>query len=133
MSRRRNDDGDSFRVRPNAPRNRGQSYINRVLKEANRAGSRARKGSGRPGARLGRGHVAARFAGQSLAPNARRVTIKTRLVNLSKAGARSTSTHLRYIEREGVGRDGESGRAYSALSDDADLAAVAATVSGISA
>jgi len=122
MSRRRNDDGDSFRLSPSAPRNRGQSYINRVLKEANKVGSRTRKGSGRPGARLGRGHVAARFAGQSLSANARRVTIKTRLVNLSKAGTRSTSIHLRYIEREGVGRDGQQGRAYSALSDDADLA-----------
>lgn len=122
MSRRRNEDGDSFRVRPSAPRNRGQTFINRVLRQASKAGSRTRKGGGRPGARLGRGHVAGRFAGQSLAPNARRVTIKTRLVNLSKAGARSTITHLRYIEREGVGRDGEQGRAYSTLSDDADLA-----------
>ena len=122
MSRRRNEDGDSFRVRPNAPRNRGQTFINRVLRQASKSGSRTRKGGARPGARLGRGHVAARFAGQSLAPNARRVTIKTRLVNLSKAGKRSTITHLRYIEREGVGRDGEPGRAYSTLSDDAYLA-----------
>jgi len=122
MSRRRNDEGEQFKVRPNAPKNRGQTFINSVIRQANKAGSRARKGGGRPGARLGRGHVAARFAGQSLAPNARRVTIKTRLVNLSKAGKRSTITHLRYIEREGVGRDGQQGRAYSALSDDADLA-----------
>ena len=122
MSRRRNDEGEQFNIRPNAPRNRGQTFINSVIKQANKAGSRVRKGGGRPGARLGRGHVAARFAGQSLAPNARRVTIKTRLVNLSKAGARSTITHLRYIEREGVGRDGEQGRAYSAMSEDADLA-----------
>ncbi|TNE82550.1 MAG: DUF3363 domain-containing protein [Gammaproteobacteria bacterium] len=122
MSRRRNDEGEQFKVRPNAPKNRGQTFINSVIRQANKAGSRARKGGGRPGARLGRGHVAARFAGQSLAPNARRVAIKTRLVNLSKAGKRSTITHLRYIEREGVGRDGQQGRAYSALSDDADLA-----------
>ena len=122
MSRRRNDEGEQFKVRPNAPKNRGQTFINSVIKQASKAGSRARKGGGRPGARLGRGHVAARFAGQSLAPNARRVTIKTRLVNLSKAGKRSTITHLRYIEREGVGRDGQQGRAYSALSDDTDLA-----------
>jgi type IV secretory pathway VirD2 relaxase len=122
MSRRRNDEGEQFKVSPNAPKNRGQTFITSVIRQANKAGSRARKAGGRPGARLGRGHVAARFAGQSLAPNARRVTIKTRLVNLSKAGKRSTITHLRYIEREGVGRDGQQGRAYSALSDDADLA-----------
>ena len=122
MSRRCNDESEQFKVRPNAPKNRGQTFINSVIKQANKAGSRARKAGGRPGARLGRGHVAARFAGQSLAPSARRVTIKTRLVNLSKAGKRSTITHLRYIEREGVGRDGQQGGAYSALSDDADLA-----------
>ena len=122
MSRRRNDEGEQFKVRPNAPKNRGQTFITSVIRQASKAGSRARKGGGRPGARLGRGHVAARFAGQSLAPNARRVTIKTRLVNLSKAGKRSTITHLRYIEREGVGRDGQQGRAYSALNDDTDLA-----------
>ena len=122
MSRRRSDEGERFRPRPSAPKNRGQPFINSVIRQANKAGAKSRKGGNRPGARLGRGHVAARFAGQSLAPNARRVTIKTRLVNLSKAGKRSTITHLRYIEREGVGRDGEPGRAYSALSDDADLA-----------
>lgn len=122
MNRRRNDEGERFRLRPSAPKNRGEPFINSVIRQANKAGARARKGSNRPGARLGRGHVAARFAGQSLAPNARRVTIKTRLVNLSKAGKRSVITHLRYIEREGVGRDGQQGRSYSALSDDADLA-----------
>jgi len=123
MSRRRNDDAERFRVRPGKPRDRGQPFITRVLKEAGKAGARARKGGARPGARLGRGHVAARFAGQALAFNARRVTIKTRLVNLAKAGARSTITHLRYIEREGVGRDGEPGRAYGPAIDDADLSA----------
>jgi len=51
------------------------------------------------------------------------VTIKTRLVNLKQAGMRSTSTHLRYIEREGVGRTGEPGQAYSSTKDTADLPA----------
>src|SRR3546814_18264335 len=46
-----------------------------------------------------------------------------RLVYLKQAGTRSTITHLRYIEREGVGRDGEPGQAYSTTTDDADLAA----------
>jgi len=72
---------------------------------------------------LGRGHVAARFTGASLTAGSRRVTIKTRLVHLAKAGARSTATHLRYIEREGVGREGEPGKAYGPTTNDADLAA----------
>jgi len=123
MSRHPSDDADRFRARPGAPKDRGQPFINRVLKQASKAGGSGRKGGGRPGSCLGRGHVAARFAGQSLAPNPRRVTIKTRLVNLAKAGPRSTITHLRYIEREGVGRDGELGQAYGPMTDDADLAA----------
>jgi type IV secretory pathway VirD2 relaxase len=99
-----------------------------VLTEVSKAGGKslnksARKLSGRPGARLGRGHTAARFTGHSLQPGSRRVTIKTRLVNLKQAGARSTSTHLRYIEREGVGRTGEPSQAYGASTDKADLAA----------
>lgn len=122
MSRRSGDDADHFRIRPGTPKDRTQPFINRVLKQASKAGAKTGKAGHRPGARLGRGHVAARFAGQSLAANARRVTIKTRLVNLAKAGPRSTVTHLRYIEREGVGRDGEPGQAYSAMTDDAELA-----------
>jgi type IV secretory pathway VirD2 relaxase len=44
-------------------------------------------------------------------------------VNLKQAGARSTTTHLRYIERDGVGRDGEPGQVYGSTTDNADLVA----------
>jgi len=117
-------DDDRFRVRPSAPRNRQQKFVSQVLKEVSKAGGKAvRKSGARPGARLGRGHVAASFTGRSAQPGSRRVTIKTRLVNLKQAGARSTTTHLRYIEREGVGRDGELGQAYGSTTDNADLVA----------
>ena len=62
------------------------------------------------GSRLGRGHTAARFAGAKLTPMSRRVTIKTLLVNQRKASPQSLAKHLRYIERDGVGRDGEPGQ-----------------------
>ena len=113
-------DDDHFRVRPGAPKQRGDAFINKVLRETSKAGAKANQAGKRPGARLGRGHVAARFGTSAQALNARRVTIKTRLVNLSKSGLRSTATHLRYIEREGVGRQGEAGHAYGPLTDDAD-------------
>ncbi|TAM59222.1 MAG: DUF3363 domain-containing protein [Rhodanobacter sp.] len=117
-------DEDRFRVRPGAPKNRQQKFVSQVLKEVSKAGGKSvRKSGARPGARLGRGHVAARFTGRSLSPHARRVTIKTRLVNLRQAGPRSTITHLRYIEREGVGREGEPGEAYGPTTDNADLEA----------
>ncbi|WP_133648537.1 relaxase/mobilization nuclease domain-containing protein [Paraburkholderia flava] len=120
-------DDDRFRVRPGAPKQRGDAFINEVLRQTSKAGSRLGKAAGkvgqRPGSRLGRGHVAARFAGRELRPNARRVTIKARLVNLAQAGPRSTAAHLRYIEREGVDRQGGPGHAYGPTTDGADLEA----------
>lgn len=115
-------DDDRFRMRPGAPKNRQQKFVSQVLKEVSKAGGKSvRKSGARPGARLGRGHVAARFTGHTAQPGSRRVAIKTRLVNLKQAGSRSTTTHLRYIEREGVGRDGEPGQAYGPTTDSADL------------
>lgn len=126
-NRTKQSDGDRFHVRPGTPKQRGDAFINKVLRQTNKAGARLGNTVGkvghRPGSRLGRGHVAARFAGASLAPNARRVTIKARLVNLSKAGPRSTVAHLRYIEREGVDRQGGPGQAYGPTTDAADTAA----------
>jgi type IV secretory pathway VirD2 relaxase len=51
----------------------------------------------------------------------RRVTIKTLLVNQRQASPQSLAKHLRYIERDGVGRDGEPGQAYGPQTDAADL------------
>ena len=125
MSRRGNLDGeDSFRVRPGAPKQRGQAFVSQVLRQASKGGnSTGRKPGKTPGSRLGRGHVAARFTGQSLSATSRRATVKVRLVYLKQAGARSTITHLRYIEREGVGREQDTGKAYGPMTDEADLPA----------
>ena len=125
MSRRGRSDGDDrFRVRPGAPKQRGDTFVAQVLRQTSKAVNTTGGRRGKtPGSRLGRGHVAARFTGQSLSTHSRRATVKVRLVYLKQAGARSTITHLRYIEREGVGRDGESGRAYSTATAEADLTA----------
>jgi len=56
-------------------------------------------------------------------PNARRVTIKVRLIDLSKPSPRSITAHLRYIEREGVDCQGGSGHAYGPTTEAADAAA----------
>ncbi|RLM20458.1 type VI secretion protein [Brenneria alni] len=133
MTDRRDDD---FRVRPSAPKNRGkgqgQSFVSKVLKQTGKAsggkssmrhsaGSGGARAGQRPGSRLGRGHTAARFAGEKLTPMSRRVTIKTLLVNQRNASPQSLAKHLRYIERDGAGRDGEPGRAYGPQTDEADL------------
>lgn len=120
-------DDDRFRVQSGAPKQRGDAFVNKVLRQANKAGAKLGKAAGkvgqRPGSRLGRGHVAARFAGRGLGANARRVTIKARLVNLAQAGPRSTAAHLRYIERESVDRQGGAGHAYGPTTDEADTKA----------
>ncbi len=121
-------DEDRFRPRPGRPQAKGGERIPRfttkVLRAVSRAGPSAQGGSGsgrgRRTLRMGRGQVAAKVAGQALGPGSRRVVIKARLVNLKRAGPRSTTTHIRYLEREGVTRDGEPGQAFSALDDIAD-------------
>lgn len=128
MSKRGGSDGDDrFRVQPGAPRQLGQAFVSQVLRQttkaANATGGQRGKGGKAPGTRLGRGHVAARFTGQSLSAASRRATVKVRLVYLKTAGARSTITHLRYIEREGVGREQDAGKAYGPLTDEADVTA----------
>jgi type IV secretory pathway VirD2 relaxase len=130
MTDRRDDD---FRLRPSAPKSRDKGFVSKVLKQVGKAGGKSAvrrpaltSGKGRytgqrPGSRLGRGHTAARFAGASLTPFSRRATIKTLLVNQRQASPRSLAKHLRYIERDGAGRDGEAGRAYGPDRDEADL------------
>jgi type IV secretory pathway VirD2 relaxase len=119
---------DRFRPRVAPPRSKraGSSrFVTRVLRSGSKAGT-VRSGT-QPkrgcGAKLGRGHVAAAFAGKGLNARSRRVVIKTRLVVLKAAGPRSTATHLRYIERDGVTKDGQPGEAYDAMRDRADIGA----------
>ncbi|MBA3773590.1 MAG: relaxase/mobilization nuclease and DUF3363 domain-containing protein [Ramlibacter sp.] len=116
-------DEERFRIRPGAPTSgagpRSQRFVSQVLKQVSKAGAKASgTRDGRPASTFGRGRVAAGLAGQGLAPNARRVVIKSRFVVLKKAGANSVSTHLRYIER-----DGSRGQAYTAETDTVDLKA----------
>ncbi|MGJ7491423.1 DUF3363 domain-containing protein [Variovorax sp. ZT4R33] len=121
-------DNDRFRVKPGAPKSRGgprsQRFISKVLKEVSKAGAaRSARNAGRPANTFGRGRVAATMAGQRLAANARRVMVKSRFVVLQRASPSSVAVHLRYIERDGVTRDGQKGQAYGQDTDVADLKA----------
>lgn len=121
-------DQDRFQVRPKAPRKasgtKSKAFVSQVLKAVSKSGVRASGASGaRPASTFGRGRVAAGVAGRGLGANARRVIIKSRFVVLKRAGANAVAAHLRYIERDGVTRDGEKGQAYGAETDTADLKA----------
>jgi type IV secretory pathway VirD2 relaxase len=122
-------DENRFRPRPRPPRAkgaaRGQRFLARVMSEVSRAGGMSggaltRRGR-QTGAKLGRGQVAARFAGSALGLRSRRVVIKARLVVLKPVGSGAVSSHLRYIARDGVTGDGRPAHAYGALTDTADL------------
>lgn len=127
-------DDEQFRPKVGAPKARGRAsqpkFISRVLKATSRAGrtiGRTLRSQPPPhlsrrknGRQFGRGQVAARVAGRHLDARARRVAVKTRLVNLRRASPRSTQLHLRYIERDGVTRDGQRGQLFDARNDSAD-------------
>jgi len=123
-------DDEPLRIKPGAPKRpdgtqsgqRTQRFVSQVLKQVSKAGAKASGARGaHPASTFGRGRVAAGLAGSRLGADARRVVIKSRYVVLKKAGAHSVSTHLRYIERDGVTRDGERGQAYGPETDTADL------------
>ena len=121
-------DEDRFRVKPAAPKSRGgpssQRFVSQVLKQVSKAGAKPfGKSIGRPANTFGRGRVAASMAGQRLGPNARRMVVKSRFVVLRRASPNSVAVHLRYIERDGVTRDGQKGQAYGADTDAVDLKA----------
>ncbi|WP_066827743.1 relaxase/mobilization nuclease RlxS [Sphingomonas mali] len=75
------------------------------------------------GSRIGRGASMGRLLSSSdrlAAFRARRAVVKTRLVRLGTKGLQAARAHLRYIQRDGVTREGAPGQLYSAQRDYAD-------------
>jgi type IV secretory pathway VirD2 relaxase len=144
------DSHDDFRVRVGRSRSRGTSanafslpFVKQVEAAIRKAGGNpnriglAGKGSGRFNAR-GRGaklsfpkESGGWRPGPASRVRSRRVVVKARVVKLNPqrgargpkmrgTASRAADAHLRYLERDGVTRDGEKGHAYSALEDEAD-------------
>src|SRR3569833_150810 len=104
---------------------RGKSYLQRVLRSASLSGP-GRKGSDFTGSRIGRGFGAGRVLAtrdRMSAFRARRVIIKTRVVKMRGTGAKAAALHLRYIQRDGVTREGTPGELYGRDTDQADAKA----------
>lgn len=99
-------------------------YLAQVVKAARRAGRKTGLRTRRfDGSRIGRGAGLARVlrSGDAHAAfRARRVIVKTRLAMLTGKGRGAAKAHLRYIQRDGVTREGEPGQLYSAERDAAD-------------
>lgn len=106
---------------------KGRRYLQRVLHAVALAGSRARFGQARGtqfhGNRIGRGSGVGRVLAsrdRHAAYRQRRVIIKSRIVKLAGKGMKAAQAHLRYIQRDGVTRDGQPGALYDADRDRTD-------------
>ena len=120
---------DDFTPRLGRQKNRGKGkqarrYLARVVATAIRS---AEKGSVRnrrfDGSRIGRGASIGRLLSSRdrlAAFRSRRVVVKTRLARLGAKGIGVARPHLRYIQRDGVTRDGDPGQLYSEDKDVAD-------------
>ena len=117
-------DDDEFtpkldRIRSTKARER--NYLHRVLRGIARAGGRHAKGKGVRfnGSQIGRGSGVGRVL-RHAGFRSRRVVVQARLIKLSGKGLASARRHLRYLQREGVGREGETGALYGKDRDAAD-------------
>lgn len=115
---------DDFKPKVGVPRARGSKsgkrYANQLLAAINRAGGRStRKGGGNFG--RGGAMAAALISRDRYASfRQRRVIVKARIVRLAGKGMNGARAHLRYIQRDGVTREGERGNLYNALENEAD-------------
>ncbi|WP_262313277.1 hypothetical protein [Acidiphilium sp. AL] len=104
---------------------RGRKYLHRVLRVVALAGGRPRGGSSTRhstfhGSQIGRGASIGRVLASRdryAAFRSRRAVVKSRIVKLAGNGVKAALAHLRYIQRDGVTREGESGRLYDAQQD----------------
>lgn len=109
---------------------RAKSFVAQVLAAAQKSGATGvRQGGARP-VSCGRGRVATwRAERWLLSAYARRVVVKARVV---RHGLRTAPmrTHLAYLKREGVTKDGEGARMFDATGDGADDGAFAKRCEG---
>ncbi|ANN60707.1 DUF3363 domain-containing protein [Mesorhizobium loti] len=101
----------------------GKRYAGQVRAAINRAGGKAQRGGRFTGSRAGRGGAAAallKSRDRYAAFRQRRVMVKARIVKLAGKGADGARAHLRYIQRDGVTREGAPGELYGADRDHVD-------------
>ena len=103
---------------------RGGKYLHRVLRAVALSGGAPKPGRGKfHGSQIGRGASMGRLlSSRDRYPGlrGRRVVVKYRSVKLAGNGVKAARAHMRYIQRDGVTRDGEPGALYSADQDRTD-------------
>ncbi|WP_372502303.1 relaxase/mobilization nuclease RlxS [Tistrella mobilis] len=124
-------DDDDFKPKLGKIRSRGskggRKFLHQVLAASNlaRGGAGGTRKSRFTGSRIGRGAGVGRVLASRdryAAFRQRRVIIKSRIVKLAGKGMDGARAHLRYIQRDGVTREGraERGELYGAEQDRAD-------------
>jgi hypothetical protein len=115
---------DDLRIRPGRIRKtrseRARPFIAQALAAAERAGGMARRSpSSRQTGAFVRGRAASLAAARRLTDRSRVAVIKARVVRHSMKRA-PLSTHLAYLRRDGVTKDGATARMFGAESGDVD-------------
>ena len=129
-------DDTKFRIRPGRIRSSGAQRARPFIAQALAAAKKAGAGVSRSGrivagnrSRFGRGQRASIQANRFITARSRGAVIKARVVRQS-AGSTPLATHLSYLRREGVTRDGEKARLSGPGGDDADPKAFAERCEG---
>jgi type IV secretory pathway VirD2 relaxase len=118
---------NEIRPKLGKPKSGGDASSRRLVSQLLARGVKVRRDSSVPRAisrrnvtDFHRGKAAMKLSVRAPGRRSRRVMVKTRIVSLKRAGARSIATHLRYIERDGVTADGSPASAYGAKLDAVD-------------
>ena len=115
---------DEIRIRPGRVRSRGDAtskrFASQVLRATEKAGGVSRRmASSSRSSTFGRGRSASQRAARGLNARTRLVTVKARVVRHGTRAA-PLATHVAYLQRDGVTKDGAAGRLFNAEHDEAD-------------
>ena len=100
---------------------RDTPYVRKVLNVAYKHGFAAKRKSGFTGKYIGRGSAIGTLAAAGFCPKGqRRVLVKVRVAKLRAGDLSAPRAHLRYLQRDGVTREGEPGQVYCKDLDVAD-------------
>lgn len=115
-----------FRIRSGKPRStrapRPKAFVDQVLRAAHKAGHVSTRPSGKHRSHSSFGRGQSRFGRSRLFSSSRRVMVAARIARHKGRAFRAAplSTHLAYLRRDGVGRDGERGLLFDAENDGLD-------------
>ncbi len=115
---------DEIRIRPGRVRSRGDAsgkrFVSQVLRATKKAGGVSRRiASSSRSSTFGRGRSASLRAVRGLNARTRLVTVKVRVVRHGTRAA-PLATHVAYLQRDGVTKDGAAGRLFSGERGEAD-------------